>query len=85
MAEFGADTLGRLWKTVWEQAGGNLVSKSELTKPDGTTQELQHVCTKIDNDTFKVKLYSVGADGSREAEPREQVTFKREQQAPRPN
>jgi hypothetical protein len=84
VVEFGVDTLGRIWKTVWEQAGGDLVNKSELTKPDGTTQRLQHVFTKIDKDTFKVKLYNVGADGSRESEPREQVTFKRKEQAPRP-
>lgn len=77
VVEFGADTLGRTWKIVWEQAGGELVNKSELTKPDGATQKLQHVFTKIDNDTFKAKLYSVGTDGSRESEPREQVTFKR--------
>jgi hypothetical protein len=84
VAEFGVDTLGRLWKIVWEQAGGDLVNKGEITKPDGPAQKLRHVFTKIDNDTFKVKLYGVGTDGSRESEPREQVTFKREKQTPRP-
>ena len=84
VVEFGADTLGRLWKIVWEQAGDDLVNKGELTKPDGKTEKLQQVFTKIDNDTFKVKLYSVGTDGSRASEPREQVTFKREKQAPPP-
>ncbi len=82
VVEFGADTLGRLWRIVWEQAGGDLVNKGELTKPDGKIEKLQHVFTKIDQDTFKVKLYSVGTDGSRASEPREQVTFKREKQAP---
>ena len=70
VVEFGADTLGRTWKIVWEQDGSDLVNKSELTKADGTTQKLQHVFTKIDNDTFKAKLYAVGADGSRGSEPR---------------
>jgi len=84
VVEFGADTLGRIWKTVWEQAGGDLVNKSELTKPDGTTQELRQVFAKIDNDTFQVKRYGVGADGNRASQPREQVTFKREKQPPRP-
>jgi len=82
VVEFGADTLGRTWKIVWEQDGSDLVNKSELTKPDGATQKLQHVFTKIDNDAFKVKLYGVGAGGSREGEPREQVTFKRQKPAP---
>ena len=81
VVEFGADTLGRTWKIVWEQDGSDLVNKSELTKPDGTTQKFQHVFTKIDNDTFKAKLYAVGADGSRSSEPVEQVTLKRQKPA----
>jgi hypothetical protein len=81
IVESGADTLGRIWKIVWEQDGSDIVNKSELTKADGTTQKLQHVYTKIDNDTFKVKLYEVTAGGSRASEPREQVTFKRQKPA----
>jgi hypothetical protein len=81
VAEFGADTLGRTWKIVWEQDGSDLVNKSELTKPDGTTQKLQHVFTKIDNDTFKAKLYAIGADGNRGSDPIEQVTLKRQKPA----
>ncbi len=82
VVEFGADTLGRTWKLVWEQAGSDLVNKTEVTKPDGTTQKLQHVFTKIDNDTFQAKLYAIAADGSRGAEPVEQATFKRQKPAP---
>jgi hypothetical protein len=81
IVEFGADTLGRTWKMVWQQEGSDLINKTELTKPDGTTQKLQHVFTKIDNDAFKAKLYAVGADGSRASEPSEQVTFKRQKPA----
>jgi len=81
VVEFGADTLGRTWKLVWEQDGSNLVNKSEVAKPDGTTQKLQHVFTKIDNDTFNAKLYGVAADGSRASEPLEQVTLKRQKPA----
>lgn len=81
VAEFGVDTRGRSWKIVWEPDGSNLVSKSEMTGPDGTTVKLLHVYTKIDNDSFNVKLYAVGADGSRGAEPLEQVTFQRQKPA----
>ena len=81
VVEFGADTLGRTWKIVWEQDGSNLVNKSQVTKPDGTAQKLQHVYTKIDNDTFNVKLYGIAADGTRTSEPLEQVTFKRQKPA----
>ena len=81
VVEFGADTLGRTWKIVWEQDGSDLVTKSDCTKADGTTVKLQHVYTKIDNDAFKVKLYR-GRDGWQpRGEPREQVTFKRQKPA----
>ena len=81
VVEFGADSMGRTWKLVWEQDGSDLVNKSELTKADGTTQKFQHVFTKVNNDEFKAKLYSIEADGSRGSEPREQVTFKRQKPA----
>jgi hypothetical protein len=82
IVEFGVDTMGRIWKGVWDQDGSDAVSKSECTNANGTTMKLQHVFTKIDNDTFKGKLYALAADGSRGAEPREQVTFKRQKLAP---
>jgi hypothetical protein len=78
IVEFGADSMGRVWKGVWEQDGSDLVYKSECTRPDGVAMKLQHVYAKIDNDTVKVKLYAIGADGSRGSEPREQATFKRQ-------
>jgi len=81
VVECGADTRGRAWKIVWEQDGGGLVSKSQVTNPDGTAQKLQHVYTKIDSDTFNVKLYGIATDGSRGSEPLEQVTFKRQKPA----
>ena len=82
IVESGADTQGRTWRIVWEQDGSDIVNKTEVTKPpEGAKQKLQHVFTKIDNDTFKVKLYAVTADGSRGSEPLEQVTFKRQKPA----
>jgi hypothetical protein len=84
VVEFGADTQGRSWKMVWEQEGSDLVNKTSVTRSDGTTQELRHVYTKIDNDAFNVKLYQVGADGTRTGEPLEQVTFKRQKPAATP-
>jgi hypothetical protein len=84
VVEFGADTQGRTWKLVWGQDGGDIVNKAELTKADGTTQKFQHVFTKIGNDEFKAKLYSIEADGRRGSEPIEQVTFKRQKPAAPP-
>jgi hypothetical protein len=81
VVEFGADTQGRIWKMVWAQDGSDLAAKTELTKADGKTEKYQHVFVKIDNDTFKGKLYTLAADGSRTSEPVEQVTFKRQKPA----
>ena len=81
VVEFGADTQGRAWKMVWGQDGSDIVNKTEVTKADGTTQKLQHVFTKVSNDEFKAKLYSIEAGGSRGSEPLEQVTFKRQKPA----
>jgi hypothetical protein len=84
VVEFGADTQGRTWKMVWQQDNSDLVTKSEVTRVDGTVQKLQHVFTKISNDEFKAKLYSIEANGSRGSEPVEQVTFKRQKPAAAP-
>ena len=84
VVEFGADTLGRTWKLMWEQDGSDLVNQCELTKADGTTQKLQHVFTKVGNDEFKAKLYSIEPSGSRGSEPLEQATFKRQKPAAPP-
>jgi hypothetical protein len=81
IVEFGADNSGGTWKSVWEQEGSDAVNKSECTKSDGTIQKLQHVYTKIDNDSFKVKLYRVEAGGNRASEPRGEVTFQRQKPA----
>ncbi len=81
VVEFGADTRGRTWKMVWAPDGGDLAAKTEVTQADGTTQKFQHVFAKIDNDTFKGKLYTLTADGSRGSEPVEQVTFNRQKPA----
>jgi hypothetical protein len=81
IADFGADNRGGTWKGVWEQDGRDAVNKNEYTKSDGTTQRFQHVYTKIGDDGVKVKLYDVGASGSRASEPRAEVTFKRQKPA----
>ncbi len=81
VVEFGADTRGRTWKMVWAQDGSDLAARTEVTQADGTTQKFQHVFAKIDNDTFKGKLYALTADGSRGSDPVEQVTFKRQKPA----
>jgi hypothetical protein len=75
IAEAGADTMGRIWKGKWEQGDEGAVDRLDVTKPDGTTQKVQIVFIKGDNDTLKTREYTV-RDG--ETALREELTFKRQ-------
>jgi hypothetical protein len=78
VVDFGVDNSGNTWKGTWEQDGSDAVNKIVCTKPDGTSWKRQHVYVKINNDEMKVRQYDVGADGSRAAEPRRDLIFKRQ-------
>ncbi len=81
VTDFGVDNMGGTWKGTWEQEGSDVLNKIEYSKPDGATVKLQHVYVKINNDEMKVKQYAVGTDGSRAAESRGDLTFKRQKPA----
>jgi hypothetical protein len=73
--QIGADNMGRIWKGIWEQGDEGAVYKADITKADGTTQKIQLVYIKGDNDTLKTKEYSV--EGSSPT-LRDELTFKRQ-------
>jgi hypothetical protein len=81
VVDFGVDNSGGMWKGTWEQEGSDAVNKIEYTQPDGKSWKMQHVYVKINNDEMKVKQYEVGTDGSHAAEPRRDLTFKRQKPA----
>lgn len=78
IAQVGADNRDRTWKGTWQEDPDGIAHRVEFTLPGGTTQKIELVYIKIDNDTLRTKEYVVGADGSREATPRDELTFKRQ-------
>jgi len=80
--QIGADNMGGTWNGTWEEGDEGAVHKVAVTRPDGTTQKLQLVYLKADNDTLKTKEYPVDASGGRAATPRDELTFKRQKTAP---
>lgn len=81
VVQTGADNVGGSWKSMWEEGDEGPVHKIVYTKPDGTTQKMEHVYVKVDGDTFRVKEYAVEASGARASEPRAVLTFNRQKAA----
>ena len=75
IVQVGADNMGRIWKGTWEQGDEGAVHKVDVTRADGTTQKMQLVYVKGDNDTLKTKEYAV--EGNSPA-LRDELTFKRQ-------
>lgn len=80
IVQVGADSMGGMWKGTWSQGYDGAVHKVEYTGADGMTRKMEHVYVKSDNDTFQVKEYGVDG-GSRAAEARRTLTFKRQKTA----
>lgn len=76
--QFGADNMGRTMKGTWGEDYQGAVLRSEVLMPYGSPQKTEHVFSKVDNDTFKVKEYAVESDGWRASSPSGEVTFKRQ-------
>jgi len=81
IVQIGADNMGGVWNGTWEQDYEGAVHKVAVTRADGTTQKMQLVYIKGDNDTLKTKEYPVDATGGRAATPRDELTFKRQKPA----
>jgi len=75
IAQVGVDNMGRIWKGTWEQGDEGAVHKVDVTRADGTTQKIQIVYIKGDNDTLKTKEYTIEG-GSPTL--RDELTFKRQ-------
>jgi hypothetical protein len=76
--QIGADNMGGTWKGTWEEDYEGAVHKVAVTRADGTTQKMQLVYIKGDNDTLKTKEYPVDTSGERASTPRDELTFKRQ-------
>jgi hypothetical protein len=72
----GADSMGGVWKSTWEQDSEDALNRIEYTGPDGATRKLQHLYSKVSTGGFKVSEYAVEAGGGRASTPRRELTFK---------
>ena len=75
--QIGADNMGGTWNGTWDEDYEGAVNRNQRLEPDGTTETMDMVFIKINNDSFKVKEYSVEA-GYRASSARGETTFKRQ-------
>lgn len=77
IVQIGADNMGATWNGTWAEDYEGAVNRNERIEADGTTQTVDLVYIKIDNNNFKVKEYLVEAGGYRASQARGELTFKR--------
>jgi hypothetical protein len=77
VVQTGADNKGGIWKSTWSEGYDGAVNRHEMRRPDGTTEKMEHVYSKIDKDSFKIAEYAVESGGYRASSPRGETVFKR--------
>ena len=78
VVQIGADNMGGTWKGTWGEDYEGAVNRNERREPDGTTQTMDMVFIKVDNNSFKVKQYPVESGGYRASQVSGEITFKRQ-------
>jgi len=78
VVQIGADNMGGTWNGTWTEDYDGAVNRNKRLEPDGTTETMDMVCVKVDNNSFKVKQYPVESDGWRASQARGELTFKRQ-------
>ena len=77
IVQIGADNMGGTWNGSWSEDYEGAVNRNQRLEPDGTTETMDMVFIKVDNNSFKVKEYPVES-GSRASSARGETTFKRQ-------
>ena len=77
VVQLGADNMGGSWNGTWTDDYDGVVNKNQRLDADGTTRTMDMVYTKVDNNSFKIKQYSVEEGGYRASQARGELTFKR--------
>jgi uncharacterized protein (TIGR03067 family) len=75
--QLGADNMGGTWNGTWGEDYDGAVNRNQRLDTYGTTETMDMVYVKVNNDSFKVKQYSV-EDGSRSTQAIGELTFKRQ-------
>ena len=78
--QVGADNMGGTWNGTWDEDYEGAANRNKRLEADGTTQTMDLVYIKIDNNSFKVKEYPVDDSGYRGSEARGEITFKRQKE-----
>ena len=77
IVQIGADSMGGTWNGAWTEDYEGAVNRNHRLDADGATQIMDHVYIKVDNNSFKVKQYSV-SNGSRSSQSIGELMFKRQ-------
>jgi uncharacterized protein (TIGR03067 family) len=77
IVQIGADNMGGTWNGTWGEDYEGAVNRNQRLDADGTTETMDMVFIKVDNDSFKVKEYSVES-GTRSTQARGETIFKRQ-------
>jgi len=75
--QIGADNMGSTWNGTWTEDSEGAVNRNQRLESDGTTQTMDLVYIKVDNNSFKVKEYPVES-GYRSSQSRGETMFKRQ-------
>lgn len=78
LVQIGADNMGGAWNGTWGEDYEGAVNRNERTEPDGTTQTMDIVFIKVDDNRFKIKEYPVESGGYRASRARGEQTFRRQ-------
>jgi len=79
VVQLGADNMGGTWNGTWAADYEGTFNRNERLDADGTTETMDMFFIKVDNDSFRVKEYSVES-GSRAAQARGETIFKRQKE-----
>ena len=77
VVQLGADNMGGTWNGTWTEDYEGAVNRNHRLDTYGATETMDMVYTKVDNNSFKVKQYSV-ENGSRASQSKGELTFKRQ-------
>lgn len=77
VVQLGADNNGGTWNGTWTEDYEGAANRNQRLDADGTTLTMEHVYIKVDNNSFKIKEYSVES-GYRASQSSGETTFKRQ-------
>ncbi len=77
VVQIGADNTGATWNGTWTEDNQDAVNRNQRIEPDGSTETMDMVFTKVDSDTFRIIEYTVESSGYRASQARGETTFRR--------